>query len=44
MPAMGSEKQSSLGIVTPDVYLVNKQTFEIEKEKGLKGSKNNSTC
>ncbi|KNH24103.1 phosphotransferase [Priestia megaterium] len=24
------------GIVTPDVYLVNKQTFEIEKEKGLK--------
>ncbi|MGE7305137.1 PEP/pyruvate-binding domain-containing protein [Priestia megaterium] len=24
------------GIVTPDVYLVNKLTFEIEKEKGLK--------
>ncbi|MFU1993902.1 PEP/pyruvate-binding domain-containing protein [Priestia megaterium] len=24
------------GLVTPDVYLVNKQTFEIEKEKGLK--------
>ncbi|MGB3785196.1 PEP/pyruvate-binding domain-containing protein [Priestia megaterium] len=24
------------GIVTPDVYLINKQTFEIEKEKGLK--------
>ncbi|MCM3544402.1 PEP/pyruvate-binding domain-containing protein [Priestia megaterium] len=24
------------GLVTPDVYLINKQTFEIEKEKGLK--------
>lgn len=24
------------GLVTPDVYLVNKQTFEVEKEKGLK--------
>ncbi|MEM4996182.1 MULTISPECIES: PEP/pyruvate-binding domain-containing protein [Priestia] len=24
------------GLVTPDVYLVNKQTFKIEKEKGLK--------
>ncbi|RAS90860.1 phosphotransferase (plasmid) [Priestia endophytica] len=27
------------GLVTPDVYLVNKQTLEIDKEKGLKEMK-----